>query len=119
MGRHPGGGDDNYAPPPPAWAAAAASSDSEPAIPFGSGGQGAVATSVGYTNLAFAVFTRGCFLLLLGSSSSSLSTGAVTDEDTAALGVAQYFLGTYGGGRGGKGEGGKSSSDSSSDSNSG
>ena len=38
--------------------------------------------------------------------SSSSSTGAGTNEDAAALGLAKYLLGSYGGGGGVKCEGG-------------
>ena len=75
-------------------------SDSVPEIPFEFWGQGAMANSVGYTELVFSVLDRSFNLLLLGLSSLSSSISASTDEDTADLGEAQYFLGTYGGGRG-------------------
>ena len=47
--------------------------------------------------------------MILGSSSLSLSSssGAGTDKDVAALGVARKLLGLYGVGGGGKGEGGE------------
>ena len=83
--------------PPPTLVAAAASSDSDPAISFGFGGQGAVATSVGYTNLAFAVFSWGYLIIILGLSSFSSSTFDDTNKDTAALVAAQYFLVKFGG----------------------
>ena len=44
----------------------------------------------------------GYLLIILGFSSFSSSTGAGTDEETAALGVALWFLGLYWGGRGKK-----------------
>ena len=75
-------------------------SDSKPAITFGFGGHGGVVNLITYTKLAFAVFYRGYYILLLGSSSLSSSTGTCTKKDTADLWAAQYFLGTYGGGRG-------------------
>ena len=71
-------------------------------MPFGFGGQRAVATSVGYTDLAFAVFARGYLIILLGLSSLSSPTGYGADKDTAVLGAAKYLLGMYGRGGGGK-----------------
>ena len=98
--------DDYYAPPPPVSEAAATSSDSELETPFRFGGQWDVVTLVRYTDLAFSVFSWGYLLVFLVSSSFSSSTGAGADKDMSSLGVAQYSLGTYGGGGGGKVEGG-------------
>ena len=82
-GCHTGGGDDNnnYAtpPPPPKFLSAPELSYSEPVIPFGFEGQGAVATLVIYTKLVFSLFAQGYILVLLGSSYLSSSTGAGTE----------------------------------------
>ena len=67
-GCHTGRGDNDngdYAPIHPDSEAAAASSDSEPEIPFACRGKEAVLPAVGYTELAFAVFTRGYLLALI------------------------------------------------------
>ena len=76
---------------------------SEPEIPFEFGGQGAVATLVRYTKLVFVIFEQGYLLVLLGFSYSSSYTVSGTYKYMVALGAAQYFLRTYGRGRGGKG----------------
>ena len=56
---------------------------------FGFGGQEFIETAAGYTNLTFAVFAHGCLLVLLGFSSSSLSTGDCTNKYTVDLGAAR------------------------------
>ena len=85
-GDHMGNGNNN-ASRPPSSAALEASSDLEPAITIKFGGQEAVVIVAGYTKLAFSVFARGYLLVLLGLPSSSLSTSAGNDKDTADLGV--------------------------------
>ena len=96
-GIHTGDGDDddsdNYNPNSLPAAAVAALSDSEPAIPFGFGGQEAVETLVGYTEIKFSIFTQGYLLILLGFSSLSYFTGTGINEDTEALRATILFLG--------------------------
>ena len=45
-----------------------------------------MATYVRYTELVLSVFNQGYLLILLGLSSSYLSTGDGTDEDAVAVG---------------------------------
>ena len=87
-GDHMGNGNNN-ASRPPSLAALEASSDLEPEITFGFGGQEFMETAAEYTNLTFAVFAHGCLLVLLGFSSSSLSTGDCTNKYTVDLGAAR------------------------------
>ena len=76
-------------PSPPELLEVAGLSDSYPVIPFGFGGKEAVADAVEYTKLVFTVFSRGYLITFLGSSSSSSSTSAGTNEYMTALGVAR------------------------------
>ena len=72
--------DNDYTSPNLELAGAAALSNLETVVPFGFGGQGAVGTSVGYTNIAFSIFARGYLLILLVLSSLSSFTGAGKDK---------------------------------------
>ena len=67
---------------------------------LGSGRQGGMTASDGYTQVTLAVFAKGYILVLLGSLSFYFVTITSTDKDMAALGAAQQFLGCYGGGGG-------------------
>ena len=68
MGRHKGRGDNRnggYAYTHPELEAAAAFSNSEPLIPLTFKGKEAVATTVRYTKIVFAVFAKGYLLVLV------------------------------------------------------
>ena len=56
--------DDNYDPPWLESESVAASSNLESEIPFVFGGKDTMVTAVGYIELVFAVFARGCILIL-------------------------------------------------------
>ena len=79
--------DDEYAPNQPESEAAAASYDLEPEIPFAFGGKRPWRVRSDKTS------PRSPYSPGVISLSSSLSTGAGTNGDTAALGEAIYFLG--------------------------
>ena len=77
-GRHMGMSDgDEYSPPSPASVEAVALllSDLELVIMFGFGVQGDMVTLVGYTNIAFSIFSQYFHLVLLVFSCFSLSIG--------------------------------------------
>ena len=70
--------------------------ESDPEIPFMFEGKVAMINVSIHANLVFTVFYRVTIFVLLGPSSSSLSTSAGTNEDAMDLGAVQSFLGYYG-----------------------